>query len=210
MNILLPLVRDARDRRVHEPRPCRRRRLSVRRDEALRLRSQLHPGNRGAADAGHAPSGRPLPAIFVESATPLRQFQDAMEGQWQFRPPLVSNAYSVSSNEIYLTDDSFVLQALQADARRLARPRARALRAGEVSEGGPDDGRMRDAGGRGPTVVPRGTRTAEARRRGRDDDRGAGLCRRARGRRHPDRAVRDLGMTPVTRRGTAPDRRPPR
>ena len=52
-----------------------------------------------------------LPAIFVESATPLRQFQDAMEGQWQFRPPLISNAYSIASNEIYLTDDaSFYLR----------------------------------------------------------------------------------------------------
>jgi hypothetical protein len=48
----------------------------------------------------------PLPAIFVESATPLRQFQDAMEGQWQFRPPVVTNAYTFVRNEIYLVDDA--------------------------------------------------------------------------------------------------------
>jgi hypothetical protein len=46
-----------------------------------------------------------LPAIFVESATPLRQFQDAMEAQWQFRPPLIANSYSIATNEIYLSDD---------------------------------------------------------------------------------------------------------
>ena len=46
----------------------------------------------------------PLPAIFVESTTPLSQFQDAMEAQWRFRPPLVSNAYAIARNEIYLSD----------------------------------------------------------------------------------------------------------
>jgi len=48
----------------------------------------------------------PLPAVFVESTTPLRQYQDAMEAQWRFRPPLVSNAYSIERNEIYLSDDA--------------------------------------------------------------------------------------------------------
>lgn len=48
----------------------------------------------------------PLPRIFLESKTPLRQFQDAMEGQWQFRPPLIANSYSIATNEIYLSDDS--------------------------------------------------------------------------------------------------------
>ena len=48
----------------------------------------------------------PLPGIFLESTTPLRQFQDAMEAQWQFRPPLIANSYSIASNEIYLSDDA--------------------------------------------------------------------------------------------------------
>ncbi|HSD41160.1 MAG TPA: hypothetical protein VLD36_04770 [Burkholderiales bacterium] len=53
----------------------------------------------------------PLPAVFLESSTPLAQFQDAMERQWQFRPPLVANAYSIERNEIYLSDDaSFYLR----------------------------------------------------------------------------------------------------
>ena len=47
----------------------------------------------------------PLPAVFVESMVPLRQFQDAMEVQWQFRPHLVANAYAIARNEIYLSDD---------------------------------------------------------------------------------------------------------
>jgi hypothetical protein len=48
----------------------------------------------------------PLPGIFLESTTPLRQFQDAMEKQWQFRPPLIANSYAIATNEIYLSDDS--------------------------------------------------------------------------------------------------------
>jgi hypothetical protein len=48
----------------------------------------------------------PLPAVFVESAIPLRQFQDAMETQWRFRPHLVANAYSIARNEVYLSDDA--------------------------------------------------------------------------------------------------------
>lgn len=55
----------------------------------------------------------PLPAIFLESAIPLRQFQDAMEGQWSFRPPLVSNSYSIASNEIYLSDDASFYRRLK-------------------------------------------------------------------------------------------------
>ena len=47
----------------------------------------------------------PLPAVFIESAIPLRQFQDAMAVQWNFRPPLVANAYAIARNEIYLSDD---------------------------------------------------------------------------------------------------------
>jgi hypothetical protein len=55
----------------------------------------------------------PLPAIFLESAIPLRQFQDAMEAQWSFRPPLVANSYSIASNEIYLSDDASFYRRLK-------------------------------------------------------------------------------------------------
>jgi hypothetical protein len=48
----------------------------------------------------------PIPAIHVESATPLRQFQDAIEVQWRTRPSLVTNAYAIAHNEIYLIDDA--------------------------------------------------------------------------------------------------------
>jgi len=55
----------------------------------------------------------PLPAIFVESTVPLRQYQDAMEVQWRFRPPLVSNAYAIERNEIYLSDDASFYRRLK-------------------------------------------------------------------------------------------------
>jgi hypothetical protein len=46
----------------------------------------------------------PLPAIFVASATPLAQFQDAIAAQWRFRPDFVLNTYAIARNEIYLHD----------------------------------------------------------------------------------------------------------
>jgi hypothetical protein len=48
----------------------------------------------------------PLPTIHFESSTPLEQFQDAVLSQWRFRPPMISNVYVVTSNEIYLSDDA--------------------------------------------------------------------------------------------------------
>lgn len=47
----------------------------------------------------------PLPKIFLESTTPLRQFQEAIAPQWKFRPPVFANAYVMARNEIYLSDD---------------------------------------------------------------------------------------------------------
>lgn len=48
----------------------------------------------------------PVPAIFLESATPLRRFQDAIGTQWGFRPEVFANTYAVAHNEIYLRDDA--------------------------------------------------------------------------------------------------------
>ena len=48
----------------------------------------------------------PFPAIKLESATPLKQFQDATEQQWGFRPDRFVNVFVESSNEIYLIDDA--------------------------------------------------------------------------------------------------------
>ncbi|HET9041811.1 MAG TPA: hypothetical protein VFN70_01610 [Burkholderiales bacterium] len=48
----------------------------------------------------------PLPGVFLESRTPLAQFQKAMAGQWPFTPPLIANSYSIATNEIYLSDDA--------------------------------------------------------------------------------------------------------
>ncbi len=47
----------------------------------------------------------PLPTIFLESKTPLRQFQEAIAPQWKFRPRVFANAYVMARNEIYLSDD---------------------------------------------------------------------------------------------------------
>ncbi len=48
----------------------------------------------------------PMPAIFLQSATPLARFQDALASQWGFRPRVFANAYAVARNEIYLMDDA--------------------------------------------------------------------------------------------------------
>jgi len=47
----------------------------------------------------------PVPAVFFESTTALRQFQEAIGGQWQFRPHVFANAYAAARNEIYLIDE---------------------------------------------------------------------------------------------------------
>lgn len=48
----------------------------------------------------------PLPKIFLESRTPLRQFQQAITPQWKFSPHVFANAYAAERNEIYLSDDA--------------------------------------------------------------------------------------------------------
>jgi hypothetical protein len=48
----------------------------------------------------------PLPAIFFASDIPLKQFQDAVEKQWNMRPHLVLNAYVLDLNQIYLLDEA--------------------------------------------------------------------------------------------------------
>ena len=48
----------------------------------------------------------PLPIVYLESTTPLSQFQDAVAPQWRFRPPLFANVYVIARNEIYLSDDA--------------------------------------------------------------------------------------------------------
>lgn len=47
-----------------------------------------------------------IPKIYVASKTSLKQFQDAIEKQWGFRPDLITNAFVVEKNEIYLLDDA--------------------------------------------------------------------------------------------------------
>ncbi len=48
----------------------------------------------------------PFPKFFVASKTPLKQFQDAIEKQWGFRPDVFTNAFAVNNNEIYILDDA--------------------------------------------------------------------------------------------------------
>lgn len=55
----------------------------------------------------------PLPVIFFESKTRLRQFQDAIEPQWRMRPRVIANAYVIARNQIYLSDDRSYYQRLK-------------------------------------------------------------------------------------------------
>lgn len=48
----------------------------------------------------------PVPKFYFESKTPLKQFQDAIESQWGFRPDRFSNAFSVAHNHVYVSDDA--------------------------------------------------------------------------------------------------------
>ncbi|MBX3234258.1 MAG: hypothetical protein KIT84_04175 [Labilithrix sp.] len=51
-------------------------------------------------------AAKPFPAIKFASEITLTEFQDAIETQWGFRPDVITNAYSVVENTIYLMDDA--------------------------------------------------------------------------------------------------------
>lgn len=48
----------------------------------------------------------PLPALYLQDKTPLKQFQDAVEPQWQTRPKRFYNAYAGERNEIYIITEA--------------------------------------------------------------------------------------------------------
>lgn len=58
-------------------------------------------------------SAIPLPTLFYESKTPLKQFQDAIEPQWGQRPEIITNAFVIHLNQIYLLDDAGYYQRLK-------------------------------------------------------------------------------------------------
>lgn len=40
----------------------------------------------------------PFPKIYFKSQIPLKQFQDAIEKQWNLRPEVFTNAYAIENN----------------------------------------------------------------------------------------------------------------
>lgn len=48
----------------------------------------------------------PLPALRLETKTPLSEFQDAAQRQWNTRPDAFLNLYSVAEEKIYLIEDA--------------------------------------------------------------------------------------------------------
>ncbi|MFA6317067.1 MAG: hypothetical protein WC943_06580 [Elusimicrobiota bacterium] len=55
----------------------------------------------------------PAPAVLIESETPLKRFQDAVEGQWKMRPDMFLNAYTPQTNEVYLMADASYYEKLK-------------------------------------------------------------------------------------------------
>lgn len=49
---------------------------------------------------------KPLPAIRLETQTPISEFADAVEPQWGSRPEVFTNAYSPSTEKIFLIEDA--------------------------------------------------------------------------------------------------------
>ncbi len=47
----------------------------------------------------------PMPTVVLSSEAKLKDFQDDIESQWGFRPDVITNAYVVRLNKIYLYDD---------------------------------------------------------------------------------------------------------
>lgn len=51
-------------------------------------------------------SKKPIPNVLFASQVPLKQFQDDVEPQWNFRPDVITNVYVLNQNKIYLMDDA--------------------------------------------------------------------------------------------------------
>ena len=50
------------------------------------------------------PPGAPMPAVRVASMVSVKDFQNAVAGQWSPAPQVVSNVYSVAQNAVYLDE----------------------------------------------------------------------------------------------------------
>ncbi|MDD5628148.1 MAG: hypothetical protein PHU21_03725, partial [Elusimicrobia bacterium] len=48
----------------------------------------------------------PMPPLYLQDKTPLKQFQDAVEPQWQMRPEMFLNVYVAARNEIYVLNEA--------------------------------------------------------------------------------------------------------
>jgi hypothetical protein len=58
---------------------------------------------------------KPLPAIRLETKTPLKEFQDAAQRQWNMKPDVFLNLYSVAEEKIYLIEDADYYGRLNRD-----------------------------------------------------------------------------------------------
>ena len=48
----------------------------------------------------------PMPALYLEQRTPLKQFQDAVEPQWKMRPDMFLNVYVADQNAVYVMNEA--------------------------------------------------------------------------------------------------------
>ena len=58
---------------------------------------------------------KPLPALRLETKTPLSEFQDAAQRQWGMRPDVFLNLYSVANETIYLIEDADYYSRMRRD-----------------------------------------------------------------------------------------------
>ncbi len=58
---------------------------------------------------------KPLPALRLETLTPLAEFQDAAQRQWGTRPDVFLNLYSVAEEKIYLIEDADYYARMRRD-----------------------------------------------------------------------------------------------
>ncbi|MBI5240743.1 MAG: hypothetical protein HY926_09745 [Elusimicrobia bacterium] len=48
----------------------------------------------------------PMPALYLQDKTPLKQLQDAVEPQWNMRPDMFVNVYSAAQNAVYVMNEA--------------------------------------------------------------------------------------------------------
>lgn len=80
----------------------------------------------------------PSPLLRVESETPFKEYQDAMEVWWKFRPEVFVNVFDAPKNTIYLTNNKNWYKAPRTPVDSLVHELTHYVQSIDLDKGGGD------------------------------------------------------------------------